>query len=422
MHPIAYAAVAALAASTLFALLTNSLRHYSMLRLEERFADAGRQKDLERFLHHEDALVLTATIWRLMANLVFVLLVAFYARSLASVAQLAAAGFVAAVALLVFGAAVPMAWAKYNAERVIVRTLPMLLAIRAASWPALAFLGLFDGLVRRLSGVPDADNREDELESELLSVVKEGELEGTFEEDEKEMIESIIEFKDTDVAEIMTPRTDMASLPYDAPLAQVRELVVAEGHSRVPVYQENLDTIVGVLYAKDLLSATGMPDFASKRVSDIMRSPLFIPETRKLTDLLHDFRREGVHIAIVLDEYGGTAGLVTIEDVVEEIFGEITDEYDETETEEIRRLSETAAEIDAQTRIGDINDELNIELPEEEDYETVGGFVFSQLGFIPKPGERFEYRGLAVTVLQADERRVKRVRLEGLDRFVRDNP
>jgi len=416
---VPYLALAVLGASMFFALLSYSLRRYSMVLLETRFTDAGRPDALEWFLAHEDSMIMATSLWRLGANVGFGVLLTVHLASRAGPLEIACTAVVAIALLAAFAVAVPMAWAKYGAESVIVRTLPVLRVLRAASWPALAFLGLFDGLVRRLSGVAKTADREDELETELLSVVKEGEIEGAFEENETEMIESIIEFKDTDVAEIMTPRTDMVCLLRDMPLAAARDRVVAAGHSRIPAFQGDLDTIVGVLYAKDLLDATGKPDFDSRRVADIMRDPLFIPETKKLTELLRDFQQAGVHIAIVLDEYGGTAGLVTIEDVIEEIVGEITDEYDRNEPEGISRTSETAAEVDARTRIDEVNDELGIDLPEEEDYDTIGGFVFSKLGIIPKRGDVLQYRGLTITVLEADERRISRLGITGLDTYER---
>ncbi len=414
-----YVAAAALAASLFFALLSNVLGRYSVARLEEAFEEKGRRADLDRFHANEESLILGAASWRMVANVAFIVLVTVYLADRAGIAAWILGGLLAGLALLVLGVAVPMAWARYNAERVLVRTLPVLFLLRALGWPVVALLRLCDWPVRRLSGVPDQEDREEELESELLSMVKEGEIEGAFEEEEKEMIESIIELKDADVARIMTPRTDMACLEENTPLHAAREFAVAQGHSRIPVYRENLDTIVGVVYAKDLLGASGEPGFEEKAVSEVHRNAVFIPETKKLTELLHEFQTQGVHIAIVLDEYGGTAGLVTIEDVIEEIVGEITDEYDATEPEGIRRISDTAAEVDARTPVNEVNDKLKIELPEEEDYDTAGGFVCSKLGYIPKPGESFSYQGLTITILEADLRRVARIRIEGSDQHVR---
>lgn len=419
MEPQIYIAILLLAASSFAALLSHALRRYSMVELETLFAAAGRPKDLQRFLAHEESLLMTVNVWRLACNLAVGVSLVLYLYPKTSVLEIVLTSVVAVALVLVFAVAVPMAWARYASGRILVRTLPVLLFMRTMILPVLAFLGLFGTLVRRLAGAPVSFDPEQEYQSELLSVVKEGAIGGAFEEDATEMIESIIELKDADVSEIMTPRTDMSCVPQKASLSQARRLIVEEGHSRVPAYQDNPDTIVGVLYAKDLLAATDRSDFATGTVADIMRPALFIPETRRVTDLLRDFKREGVHLAIVLDEYGGTSGLVSIEDVIEEIIGEIGDEYDQAEPAGIRRLGETSAEVDARTRVSEINDELGLALPDEEDYDTIGGFVFSRLGTIPEAGATLEYRGLTVTVLEADTRRVLRVRIDGLDRFAR---
>jgi putative hemolysin len=279
---------------------------------------------------------------------------------------------------------------------------------------------LFDYLVRRLAGAADdsAHSRQSELADQLRSFVREGEMEGAFQPREKQMIESIIEFRNTTVSQIMTPRTDVLALAREATLEDARRFIAESGHSRIPVYQGTLDVVVGVLYAKDLLAVAASPGFQARSVVEIMHPALFIPETKTLTDLLRDFQRTGMHMAIVLDEYGGTAGLVTIEDIIEEILGEISDEYDQGRPDEIRRLSDTAFELDARTRIPMANSALGLRLPEDQDYETVGGFVLARLGYIPKVGEKLDYRGLVITILHGDERRVDRLRIEAIDKFL----
>ncbi len=417
MEYLPYLAIAMLAVDVLFSTFSCALRAYSTTRLEERLAGASQPKALQRFLDCEDSLVLTTALWQLLAKGALVALIVLYLRTLDGPARISGGAVVAALALLVLTVAVPVACARYNSEWIIVRLMPLMYLLRAITQPLLGALRLVDVLVRRLSGVSESGAVDHDLEDELLSIVKEGELEGTIEEEEKEMIENIIEFRDTDVAAIMTPRTDMACLAREATLGEARAFIAAEGHSRIPAYEGNLDIIVGVLYAKDLLAASGSEGCDQKQVGDIMRNVRFIPETKKLSDLLHEFQNAGVHLTIVLDEYGGTAGLVTIEDIIEEIFGEIIDEYDQSEPAEIRKVSESAAEVDARTRINDVNDELNITLPEDEDYDTLGGFVLSQLGHIPKAGEQLEYRGLVIAVLEADQRRIGRLKIGQIDRY-----
>ena len=188
--------------------------------------------------------------------------------------------------------------------------------------------------------------------------------------------------------------------------------MVGAEHTRVPVYNGDLDNIVGILYAKDMLRHTAEENID---VRSILRKCYFVPETKPLDDLLKEFKERKVHMAVVLDEYGGTAGLVTIEDVVEEIVGEIADEYDEKQPAGMQYISERSAEVDGRFRIDDINDELDIELPEDADYDTIAGFVFSELGRIPIVGETLEARDARFTVLAADERKIIKLRVDVLD-------
>jgi CBS domain containing-hemolysin-like protein len=318
---------------------------------------------------------------------------------------------VALALILVFGVAIPNAWAKYTGEWLIVRLLPLLSAVRFVCYPVIVVLELFDPLVRRLAGVPvrDAKSYADELEQEILDAVSEGERHGAVDEEEKEMIESVIELTDTRVSEVMTPRTEIVAIPGGADLDTVLATIRAKGHSRIPVYGRTIDTILGVLYAKDLLQRD---EHAPFELTKIMRKALFIPESKLVRELLREFQDQKVHIAVVLDEYGGTAGLITIEDILEELVGEIRDEYDPTATAELKRIDDHTVEVDARMRIDDLNDQLKIELPEDEDYETIGGFVFSRLGKIPKVGEGCNHENIAIQVIGAEQRRITRLRLD----------
>jgi len=198
----------------------------------------------------------------------------------------------------------------------------------------------------------------------------------------------------------------------------VKQLAREAGHSRFPVYDGNLDNIVGVLYVKDLLNLVGHNGEAPFDLRRTVRPALFVPESKSLRDLLAEMQQRKVHLALVLDEYGGTAGLITIEDILEEIVGEIQDEYEPDEPAEprIELVGEGVAEADGRAYIDDVNDKLGIELPEEEDYDTVGGFVFATLGHIPEAGESFTYSSVRLTVVEAERTKVVKVRLEIMDR------
>jgi CBS domain containing-hemolysin-like protein len=224
------------------------------------------------------------------------------------------------------------------------------------------------------------------------------------------MIHAVIELGDRRVHEVMVPRTSMVALGSDATYEEAIETIVAEGHSRVPVYEESVDEVVGILYAKDLLPflKDGAPPRPTLR--SLLRSPVFVPESMSIDDLLHELQRRKVHLAIVLDEYGGTAGLVTIEDLLEEIVGEIQDEYD-TEEPIIERLSDDESRIDGRASIDDLAEAFDVELSleDEDEYDTVGGLVFHRLGKVPVPGDRIEVDGLTLTVESTDGRRVGKV-------------
>jgi CBS domain containing-hemolysin-like protein len=395
-----------------------SLRQLSRHRLTELLEARGKTPWIEQINRNLHLMILTTSAVRHTCHIAFTLAVAAAFHEPLShnaVAYYAAVALTAAILILVFGVAIPNSWARHVGERFIATMYPLLRASHLVLSPAIWFLNLFDDLVRRLAGVPAADpaTQAEVIEQEILDVVSEGEAHGAVDEQEKEMIESVIEFRDTQVGQIMTPRTQFVSIENTASLDEAKKLINKEGHSRVPVYEGTIDNIQGVLYAKDLLK---IQDTGDVKVADIMRTVPFIPETKTLRSLLHQFLETKVHMAIILDEYGGTAGLVTFEDLIEELIGEITDEYEEPEPEPIVRLDTERVEVDAGVRINELNDELDIELPENDDYDTVGGFVFSTLGRIPRPGEQFEHANLHIEILDAEERRIKRLRLRVMQR------
>ena len=262
----------------------------------------------------------------------------------------------------------------------------------------------------RLLAVEDTSLGE-ELADEIRSAVENGESEEPLEEAHRDMIQSIVEFRDVEVREIMTPRTEVVGVEIDTSPGNARRLVVEEGHTRLPVYEKDLDNVVGILNAKDLIGRIGRPGWESAELKDIMRKARYIPETKKIDELFEELRVQKTHMAVVLDEYGGTAGVVTIEDILEEIVGEIEDEYDGETRDPIEHVDEDTIELDAKVRVGELNDILPLDIPEDDDFDTIGGFVFAHLGRIPRVGERFEYGSAEITVLDANERRINRLRL-----------
>ncbi len=300
---------------TLATTANSALRHFSRARLAEELEERGRLWVLGRLVEYRGDLIFSTSVIRVCAMLAVVLLMAhlFRVGPRDEGAQQYAAVFISSLlVLLVFGVAVPNAWARYGGDGFLIAAGPILLALRYALWPLLAVEHVADGLARRLAGVPHGQEEEaeaDQIEREILGVVSEGEAAGTVREQDADMIASVIEFRDKDVSEIMTPRTEIVALPTTTTLYEAKETIVREGHSRIPVYAENIDNVLGVLYAKDLLSCDEHETF---NPTEIMRKVPFVPETKQLPDLLAEMREKKVHVAIVVDEYGGTAGLVTI--------------------------------------------------------------------------------------------------------------
>ena len=237
-----------------------------------------------------------------------------------------------------------------------------------------------------------------------------GDEQGLFEEEGRKLLQSIVDFGDTLVREVMTPRPDMVAIAADATLAEVRALFREQEYSRIPVYVENLDNILGVVYVKDLIQLKDVPETATlqRDLGQLIRVATFVPETKRVADLLKEFQRKQAQIAIVVDEYGGTAGLATIEDVLEEIVGEIRDEYD-VETEPVIAEPDGSFVFSGKVNFDAVRERLSVEV-EPEGFETVGGYVLTRVGRVPAVGERFELDGMLVEVLEAERRRIHRVR------------
>jgi putative hemolysin len=394
-----------------------AIRHVSRAQLSDRLEKKGKSHLVERMSFYRDDLIFCCSVVRIGAILALVLVVArfFGIEPVRSPFVQYPATFAAAAVLLVITAVtLPNIWAQYGGKRFLIWTLPLLLALRYVMYPLIALQKLAEIILRRLAGLPSDYDRQaetDQFEQDILEAVTEGELVGAVHEDDADMIESVIRFRSTDVAEIMTPRTEVVALPATTSLSETKQTIVEEGHTRIPIFEETLDDIKGVLYAKDLLNITDPESF---RPADIMRKVPFVPETKPIPDLLAELREKKVHLAIVVDEYGGTAGLVTIEDIIEEIVGEIVDEYEPAEPEPMRQIDKNTFELDARVHISQLNSELSIELPEDKEYDTIGGLLFSQMGKIPAAGEQIQCRNVRLRVLDAEDRKVNRVHLEVL--------
>jgi CBS domain containing-hemolysin-like protein len=246
-------------------------------------------------------------------------------------------------------------------------------------------------------------------EDEVLATVNLAEQSGSMSEEETERIEGVVNLDKIQAGEVMKPRVDVVAVPADMPLMDALDVVLREGHSRIPVFDESIDRVVGILYDKDLLRYIRENE-TNVSLRDVAREAIFVPESKRADDLLREFQKKKVHIAIVVDEYGGTAGLVTIEDLLEEIVGEIQDEYD-TEEPLVVRVNDDEWVFDAMMRIEEVNEEMEIELPADNGIETLGGFVFERLGDVAEMGDVVQSDGLTLEVIEVEGKRIKKVRI-----------
>jgi putative hemolysin len=316
---------------------------------------------------------------------------------------------VLALFTIIFAELVPKTLALANTERVaIALSLPIDFLARALG-PLIKLLTGVTAAITKLFGA-NVSNEAQITAEELRLIVERGGEQGVLEAEEEQMINSIIELGERRLHEVMIPRIAIVALPASATLEEAIDKVVDEGHSRIPVYEESVDEVIGILYAKDLLQFLKSGSGPRPAIRSLLRPPVFVPESMTIDDLLHEFQRRKVHIAIVLDEYGGTAGLVTIEDLLEEIVGEIQDEYD-TEEPMVVRLSDDEARVDGRADVDDLAElfDLDLGLEDADEYDTVGGLIYHRIGGVPSPGDQIDVDGLTLTVETTDGRRVGKV-------------
>lgn len=313
---------------------------------------------------------------------------------------------------LVLGELAPKRIAMQAPEKISFAVVGPLLAISAVLKPLVRFLSFSTNCIVRLFGFDPNAHEEEVTEEEILMMVDVGEEKGVIEESQKEMINNVFEFDDIDVSDIMTHRTDITAVDVNQSIREALDIAGEGGLSRLPVFEEDLDSVVGVIYVKDLLPYVGRLLPGDKTLRDFMHQPYFIPETKRCGELFSEMTERHMQIAIVVDEYGGTAGLVSMEDLLESIVGNIQDEYDDEE-EEISKINETTFTIDGTADIEEVSEIIGAPLPAGE-YDTLGGFIINLLGYIPGDGEtpEAEYESLRFTVEQVEEHRIGKVRVE----------
>jgi putative hemolysin len=319
--------------------------------------------------------------------------------------------------VLVFGELVPKSLGLAHSERIalfVARPIDFLARLAA---PLVRFLVWITNLIAKPFGGQPRRGMPIVTQEEIKTLVDAGEEGGVIEEDEKEMIYSIFEFGETVAREVMVPRMDVLAIDVETPLLEALDTVIKHNHSRVPIYQDSIDNIVGILYAKDLLKVLherGRAGANEVRLINIVRPAAFAPESKKVSELFEEMQKRRIHMAIVIDEYGGTAGIVTIEDILEEIVGEIQDEYDQAEELEIQPAGDNEWLINARANLGDINDALHVRFP-VDDADTLGGFIYTQLGKIPLPGDEVSHENVRLKVVNVAGRRIGKVKVQVLN-------
>jgi len=324
-------------------------------------------------------------------------------------AALVAVTVLLALFTIIFAELVPKTLALAHPERFAIALAPGIDVLGGVLRPVISILTTVTRVIARIFGA-DVTNEAQITAQELRLIVERGGEQGILEAEEEQMINAVIELGERRVHEVMVPRVSMVALPSTASFEDAIDAIVSGGHSRIPVYEESIDQIIGILYAKDLLPFLKGDAAPRPVLRRLLRPPVLVPESMTIDDLLHELQRRKVHLAVVLDEYGGTAGLVTIEDLLEEIVGEIQDEYD-VEEPLVERLSSDQFRVDGRTDVDELEElfEVKLSLEDEEEYDTIGGLIYHRIGGVPSPGDRVEIDGLVLTVETTDGRRVGKV-------------
>jgi len=419
MHPnltVAIAGISCLIAlAAFFAASEASLLALSRLRIVQRNSNGnGKASKLVKLLDERSHYLTTILVGNTVVLLAAQSLATWVAIEYVSVRPILTATLVMSVVLLIFGEIVPKMVVVQDAAKWAQRfsgPLQLLfIVLRPITW---TFVGMTSWIIRRFGGDPSALSPY-VTEDDIRTLVNVGEQHGVLEEEEKEMIHSIFELGDTVVREVMTPRTDMMCTDASDPVSKGVEIVIREGYSKLPVFEENIDHIIGVVHDRELLGAVSRGELDIP-LRNLMRPIKAIPENKKVDELLREMQAEKVSVAIVVDEYGGTAGLVTMEDLLEEIVGEIMDEYDKEERDrppEITQAGDGEYIVDARMDIDDVNERLGLHLP-TEDFESIGGYTFGLFGRVPVPGERVVIDGgVTLVVEKTAGRRLLSVRIK----------
>lgn len=412
-------ATGALLLAALFGLLRSALLHTLPSRVLEFARSPGRRARLAPLLERAEALATSASVYGTTCQILFVVFAWVLVGEVLggeglSAPSMGLALLVTVPLLVIAGDALPSALRGERADRFLAQVLP---AFEVAQRPLAALIVTLEWVRRlfyRLLRIPERTTASRELVEGLRAVIEDSERENQLAESEREIIENALGFHDVAVSQVMTPRTEIEAVDLAEGIRGVVQRMADTGHSRIPVHDGGLDRILGVAYAQEILQTVARGETDSRDLGSLLRPVLYVPETKLASELLSEFRTRHQKIAVVLDEYGGTAGLVTMGDLVSELVGDMPAELGRREPPPIHRLADGRYLVSGTARVSELNDELGLELSEEDGYETVAGYVLHELGRFPKKGERLVREGFELVVAEATDRRV--VQLELLPR------
>ncbi len=401
-------AVHVFGAASFFAVLRAGLLHSVPSRVLEGCPSDEERDRLRPLLENAESLATSASVFGITCQILFtfctvLLVVSVFGETLGALGI----GLAGSVPLLVFATELlPNVLRGSFSDRLLRTVLPAFEILQLPLASLVLGLEATRRVSMRLFRIPERKRTARQIVEDLRVVIEDSQREGDLQASEREIIENVVDSHDVDVARVMTPRTEISAVEVGSGVMEVVQAIAASGHSRIPVYERNLDTIIGIANAQEILRLLSQDRLLSVDLRSLLRPVSFVPETKLVPDLLAEFRRSRQKVAIVLDEYGGTAGLVTLGDIVAELVGEMREEHGEAAQEPIRAMPDGRIEVQAITRVSAVNEALHLNLPEEEDFETLAGFVLSELGHLPKPGETFEWDGVRFSVAEASDRRV----------------
>jgi len=409
--------VPALAATSLLlailcAIVRASLSMAVGKRILQRVADESMHKTLAPLLGRVDAFASSAAIMVEIFQALFTLLVFQSLANWAGLTQetMLLAVLISAAGMILSSEVLPTALARAGGDALLLRLLPTFAILQAPVMPLRAMVDGARRAVLRVLRLPDEEPATRRLLAGLRGALEEAEPNRDLDEQEREMIENVIEFRGVDAVEVMTPRTEVTAVDVEDGVVGALRLAMESGCSRLPVFEDTIDTIIGTVSALDLTRSREAETSAQTNLRDLLKPPFLVPETKLLAELLKELRHRKEKMAVVVDEYGGTAGILTVTDILRELVGEIPEE--DAEIEGIQTLDGGSFEVPAALHVTEVNEALEIDLPEEEDFETLAGFVLARLGHLPKEGETFEENNLAFHILKASDRRVLRVLIQ----------